>query len=118
MPTGVLLPQSLLGSSSRVLVAWARAAEDAGVDSIRVDGRIVHDSLEPLVALTLLAATTRRIELVLHVDVRGLTRPRILDRQLTALRRTSRGRLTVLTDIPSAHQLDDLELLLRAPALV
>ena len=120
MRTSLLLPESLVRSSSRTLVEWARGAEEAGVDSIRVRGRLVHDSLEPLVALTLLAATTRHVELVLHLDVPHLARPRILERQLAGLRRASRGRLTVLRDTPQEphlDELDDLELLLRVPAL-
>ncbi len=120
MRTSVLLPESLVGASSRALVHWARDAEDAGVDRIRVRGRLVHDSLEPLVALTLLAASTRRVELLLHLDVPDLARPRILERQLAGLRRASRGRLTVLADAPEEPHLDrlDLEPLLRVPALV
>ncbi len=121
MRTSLLLPESLVGASSRALVDWARGAEDAGVDSIRVRGRLVHDSLEPLVALTLLAASTRRVELVLHLDVPHSARPRILARQLAGLRRASRGRLTVLGDTPQEphrDQLDDLGSLLRVPALV
>ena len=120
MRTSVLLPQSLAGSSSRDLVAWVRAAEDAGVDSIGIRGRIVRDSLEPLVALTLVAATSRRAELVLHLSVPALARPRILQRQIAALQRASRGRLTVAGALHQPHpeQLHDLELLVRTPALV
>ena len=120
MRTSLLLPESLVRSSTRTLVEWARGAEEAGVDSIRVRGRLVHDSLEPLVALTLLAASTRRVELVLHLDVPDLARPRILERQLAGLRRASRGRLTVLGDTPQQPHLArlDLESLLRVPALV
>ena len=94
MRTGVLLPCSV-GSSSRNLVAWARRAEDLGFDSLGVRGRIVHDSLEPLVALSLVAAATRRIKLFLHLPAPSPARPRILARQIAGLERTSRGRLTV-----------------------
>jgi len=94
MRTGALLPSSV-GTSSRDLVTWARRAEDLGFDSLGVRGRIVHDSLEPLVALSLVAASTRRIELFLHLPAPSLARPRILARQIAGLERASRGRLTV-----------------------
>ncbi len=94
MRTGVLLPSSV-SSSSRDLVAWARRAEDLGFDGLGVRGRIVHDSLEPLVALSLVAASTRRIGLFLHLPAPSLVRPRILARQIAGLEHTSRGRLTV-----------------------
>ena len=94
MRTGVLLPSSV-ATSSRDLIAWVHTAEDLGFDSLGVRGRIVHDSLEPLVALSLVAASTRRIELFLHLPAPSLVRPRILARQIAGLERTSRGRLTV-----------------------
>ena len=94
MTIGVLLPSSVV-ASSRDLVAWARTAEDAGFDSLGVRGRLVRDSLEPLVALTLVAAATRRIELVLHLPALHLEQPRILARQIGGLDRASRGRLDV-----------------------
>ena len=102
-----LLPPPLTAGSSRDLVAWVRDAEGAGVDVIALHGRVVRDSLEPLVALTLVAATSRRAELVLHLSTQALARPRILDRQLTALHRASRGRLTLASGrpVPSAFAL-------------
>jgi alkanesulfonate monooxygenase SsuD/methylene tetrahydromethanopterin reductase-like flavin-dependent oxidoreductase (luciferase family) len=95
MRTGVLLPHSLSTSSSHDIVAWARTAEDMGFDSLGVRGRIVHDSLEPLVALSLVAASTRRIELLLHLPNVRRARPIILTRQLSGLERASRRRLTL-----------------------
>jgi hypothetical protein len=95
MRTGVLLPHSLAASSSHDLVSWARTAEDLGFDALGIRGRITHDSLEPLVALSLLAASTRRIELLLHLPTVRQTQPLILTRQLAGLERASRRRLTV-----------------------
>ena len=95
MRTGVLLPDSLATGSSRDLVAWARTAEDVGFDSVGVRGWIVRDSLEPLIALSLLAASTQRVELLLHVPTVRRAQPLILTRQLSCLERASRRRLTV-----------------------
>ncbi len=95
MQIGVLSPAPRVASSSRDLVTWVRDAEDLGFDSVGVRGRVVRDSLEPLVALSLVAAATRRVELVLLLTAPRLTRPGILARQLAGLERTARGRLTV-----------------------
>ena len=84
MRTGVLIPSPVV-ASSRHLVPWARAAEDAGFDVLAIRGRIVLDSLEPLVALSLAAAVTRGIEIVVHLDVPNVSRPRILARQIAGL---------------------------------
>ncbi len=93
MRTGVLLPSPVAPAGD--LVAWARTAEDAGFDCIGVRGRIVLDSLEPLVALSLVAAVTRRIGIVVHLDVSDGDRPRVLARQIAALDRASRGRVNI-----------------------
>lgn len=94
MRTGVLIPSPVV-ASSRHLVPWARTAEDAGFDVLAVRGRIVLESLEPLVALSLVAAVTRGIEIVVHLDVPHVSPPRILARQIAALDRASRGRVNV-----------------------
>jgi alkanesulfonate monooxygenase SsuD/methylene tetrahydromethanopterin reductase-like flavin-dependent oxidoreductase (luciferase family) len=93
MRTGVLLPHALAAGSSHDLVAWARTAEDLGFGALGIRGRITHDSLEPLVALSLLAASTRRIELFLHLPTMRRAQPLILTRQLAGLDRASRRRL-------------------------
>ena len=112
MRTGVFLPTTMPGTTSGRLVAWARAAEDLGFDSLAVAGRIVHDCYEPLVALTLAAAATRRIELVTIVAAAPLHHHGILARQGASLDRVSAGRLTIAVgdDHSGAvdHTLDEL----------
>src|SRR5690242_12012992 len=95
MRTGVFLPTTMPGTTGGQLVAWARAAEDHGFASLAVAGRVVHDCYEPLVALTLAAAATRRIELVTTLQAAPLHHPGILARQSTSLDRASGGRLTI-----------------------
>ncbi len=95
MRTGVFLPATTPGTTSGQLVAWARTAEDHGFGSLAVSGRIVHDCYEPLVALTLAAVATRRIELVTLVQAAPLHHRGILARQGTSLDRVSGGRLTI-----------------------
>ena len=95
MRTGVFLPTTMPGTTSGQLVAWARAAEDHGFASLAVADRVVHDCYEPLVALTLAAASTRRIELVTTLQAAPLHHRGILARQSTSLDRVSSGRLTI-----------------------
>ena len=72
MRTGVAIPTT--GTTAGHIVAWARAAEERGFDSLAVAGRVVHDSYEPLVAMSLVAAATRRVELITHVEAGPLVR--------------------------------------------
>ena len=75
MRTGVFIPSTLLGTTAGQVVAYARAAEGHGFDSLAVAGRLVHDSYEPLVALTLAAAATRGRVRVSAVTA-GMSSPR------------------------------------------
>src|SRR3954470_16860379 len=95
MRTGVAIPTTGSGTTAGHIVAWARAAEERGFDSIAVAGRVTHDSYEPLVALTLIAAATRRVELITHVEVGPLRHRGVLARQAASLSRASGGRLTL-----------------------
>jgi alkanesulfonate monooxygenase SsuD/methylene tetrahydromethanopterin reductase-like flavin-dependent oxidoreductase (luciferase family) len=95
MRTGVFLPATIPGTTSGQLVAYARAAEDHGFAGLAVSGRVIHDCYEPLVALTLAAVATRRIELVTLVQAAPLHHRGILSRQGASLDRVSGGRLTV-----------------------
>jgi alkanesulfonate monooxygenase SsuD/methylene tetrahydromethanopterin reductase-like flavin-dependent oxidoreductase (luciferase family) len=93
MRTGVAIPTT--GTTAGHIVAWARAAEERGFDSLAVAGRVVHDSYEPLVAMSLVAAATRRVELITHVEAGPLRHRGVLARQAATLSRASSRRLTL-----------------------
>jgi Luciferase-like monooxygenase len=95
MRTGIAIPTPGPGTTAGHIVAWARAAEERGFDSLVVAGRVVHDSYEPLVAMSLVAAVTRRAELITHVEAAPLRHRGVLARQAASLGRASGGRLTV-----------------------
>jgi alkanesulfonate monooxygenase SsuD/methylene tetrahydromethanopterin reductase-like flavin-dependent oxidoreductase (luciferase family) len=95
MRTGLFLPNTVPSTSGRQLLDWAATAEQRGFDSLGVIDRVVYDSYEPLVALSLAAAVTERVELVTNILVGPLRNDGILVKQLDSLDRASGGRLTV-----------------------
>lgn len=95
MRTGLFLPNTVPGTSGRQLLDWATTAEQRGFDSLGVIDRVVYDSYEPLVALSLAAAVTERVELVTNVLISPLRNGGILAKQVDSLDRASGGRLTV-----------------------
>src|SRR4051812_6598498 len=95
MRIGVAIPTTGSGTTAGQIVAFARAAEECGFDSLAVAGRVVRDSYEPLVALSLVLAATRRVEIVTHVEAGPLRHRGVLARQATSLTRASGGRLTI-----------------------
>ena len=95
MRTGVFLPNTVPGTTGRQLIDWATTAEQRGFDSLGVIDRVVYDSYEPLVALSLAAAVTERVELVTNILISPLRNAGILAKQADSLDRASGGRLTL-----------------------
>src|SRR4051812_47816486 len=107
MRIGVAIPTTGSGTTAGHIVAWARAAEERGFDSLAVAGRVMHDSYEPLVALSLVAAATRRAELITHVEAGPLRHRGVLARQAASLSRVSQHRLTLGVGLDANYQLRD-----------
>ena len=63
MDVGIGLPNAVSNTTSQQLLAWARAAEEAGFSSLGTIDRIVYPNYEPLIALTAAATVTERIGL-------------------------------------------------------
>jgi alkanesulfonate monooxygenase SsuD/methylene tetrahydromethanopterin reductase-like flavin-dependent oxidoreductase (luciferase family) len=95
MRTGLFLPNTVPGTTGRQLLDWATTAEKRGFDSVGVIDRVVYDSYEPLVALSLAAAVTERVELVTNVLISPLRNGGILAKQADSLDLASDGRLTI-----------------------
>jgi alkanesulfonate monooxygenase SsuD/methylene tetrahydromethanopterin reductase-like flavin-dependent oxidoreductase (luciferase family) len=74
MEVGIGLPATVPGIERRVLLDWARRAEERGFSSLATLDRIVYPNYEPLIALAAAAAVTERIRLttdILIVPYRG-----------------------------------------------
>lgn len=97
MRVGIGLPNAVGGTTGKQLIDWARAAEDAGFDSLGTIDRIVFDSYESIVALSAAAAVTERIRLVTDVMLGPLRQnPAMIAKQILSLDALAGGGRTVL----------------------
>jgi alkanesulfonate monooxygenase SsuD/methylene tetrahydromethanopterin reductase-like flavin-dependent oxidoreductase (luciferase family) len=94
MNIGIGLPSTIPGISGRLLLDWARAAEEAGFSSLGTLDRIVYPNLETVPALAAAAAVTERIGLttsILIAPYRG--NGALLAKQLATVDVIAGGRL-------------------------
>ncbi len=95
MRVGVGLPTTFPDVSGRLVVDWARAAEQHGLASLGVLDRVVHDGYEPLAALAAAAAVTSTIELVTMIVIAPLRNTALLARQSLSVHALSGGRFSL-----------------------
>ena len=95
MRVGIGLPNSVPGTDARLLLEWARRAEESSFASLGVVDRMRYDSHEPMALLSAVAATTKRIDLVTMVVIAPLRRTPTLAREAATVQRLSGGRLTL-----------------------
>ncbi len=95
MRVGVGLPTTFPDVSGRLVVDWARAAEQHGLASLGVLDRVVHDGYEPLAALAAAAAVTSTIELVTMIVIAPLRNTALRARQSRSVHALSGGRLSL-----------------------
>jgi alkanesulfonate monooxygenase SsuD/methylene tetrahydromethanopterin reductase-like flavin-dependent oxidoreductase (luciferase family) len=92
---GIGLPNPVLDVPGRLVVAWARRAEERGFSSLATIDRIAYPSYDSLTALTAAAAVTDRIGLVTNILVEPLYSPVLLAKVTASLDQLSGGRLTL-----------------------
>ena len=95
MRVGIGLPNSVPGTDARLLLEWARRAEESSFASLGVVDRMRYDSHEPMALLAAVAATTTRIDLVTMVVIGPLRRTPVFAREAATVQRLSGGRLTL-----------------------
>jgi alkanesulfonate monooxygenase SsuD/methylene tetrahydromethanopterin reductase-like flavin-dependent oxidoreductase (luciferase family) len=96
MDIGVGLPSTVPGIPGRLILDWARAAEEAGFSTLGTLDRLVYGNLETVPTLAAAAAVTERIGLTTAVMIgpfRG--NGALLAKQLATVDSIAGGRLTV-----------------------
>jgi alkanesulfonate monooxygenase SsuD/methylene tetrahydromethanopterin reductase-like flavin-dependent oxidoreductase (luciferase family) len=96
MNIGVGLPSTIPGIPGRLILDWARAAEQAGFSTLGTLDRLVYGNLETVPTLAAAAAVTERIGLTTSVMIgpyRG--NGALLAKQLATVDSIAGGRLTV-----------------------
>jgi Luciferase-like monooxygenase len=108
MEIGIGLPNTVLGVPGRLMVDWARRAEEGGFSSLATIDRVAYPSYDSLTALTAAAAVTERIGLLTNVLLEPLYPPVLLAKVTASLDQLSAGRLTLGIGVGSRP--DDYEL--------
>lgn len=92
---GLGLPTSTPGTDGKLLLEWARRADQASFSSLGVVDRLGYQNYEPLTALAAAAAVTQRIRLATMIVIGPLRNTMLLAKQASSLDRISSGRLTL-----------------------
>jgi alkanesulfonate monooxygenase SsuD/methylene tetrahydromethanopterin reductase-like flavin-dependent oxidoreductase (luciferase family) len=101
------LPNTVLGVSGRLLVDWARRAQERGFSSLATIDRIAYPSYDSLTALTAAAAVTDRIGLLTNLLLAPVYDPVHLAKVTAGLDQVAAGRLTLGLGVGSRR--DDFE---------
>jgi alkanesulfonate monooxygenase SsuD/methylene tetrahydromethanopterin reductase-like flavin-dependent oxidoreductase (luciferase family) len=95
MRIGIGLPNPVLDVPGRLLVDWARRAEERGLSSLATIDRFAYPSYDSLTALTAAAAVTERIGLLTNILLEPAYNPALLARVTASIDQISEGRLTL-----------------------
>lgn len=95
MRVGMGLPNAVPGTDGRLLVDWARRAEQGPFTSLGVVDRLRYDAHEPLATLAAAAAVTERVALVTMVVIGPLRNPALLAKEAATVQAMSGGRLVL-----------------------
>lgn len=95
MKVGIGLPNPIPGAQGRLLLDWARRAEESGFSSLATIDRIAYPSYESLISLAAAAAVTERIGLVTNVLLGPTRNPVLLAKEAASVHEISNGRFTL-----------------------
>lgn len=95
MEIGIGLPNNVIGVPGRLMVEWARRAEQRGFGSVTTIDRLVYPSIDSIIALALAAGATNEVALVTNILLAPLYPPVILAKQLASLALTAGDRLAI-----------------------
>lgn len=89
------LPSHIAHVPGPLTAEWAHRAEQLGFDGLAAIDRLVYDSLDAIVALSVAAGATTNIGLTTNVLLAPLYPAALLTKQLATLADASGGRLTI-----------------------
>lgn len=95
MEIGIGMPNPVPGTPGRLLVDWARQAEERGFSSLATIDRIAYPSYESLIALAAAAAVTDRIGLITNILLAPTRNAILLAKEAASVDQLSAGRLTL-----------------------
>ena len=107
MKIGIGIPNPVPGVEGRLLVDWARRAEERGFSSLVTIDRIAYPSYESLITLAAAGAVTQRIGLLTNILVAGTRNPILLAKEAASVHQISGGRLTL--GLAAGGRADDFE---------
>lgn len=95
MDIGIGLPNTIPGTPGRMLVSWARAAEEAGFSSLATIGRVAYPSYDTMATLAAAGAVTERIGLVSNILLIPTHDAVMVAKAAASVDQISDGRLTL-----------------------
>ncbi len=95
MHIGIGLPSHIAHVPGSLIAEWARGAEQRGFAELAAIDRLVYESLDSVVALSVAAGATTDIGLMTNVLLAPLYPAALLSKQVTTLADASGGRLTL-----------------------
>jgi alkanesulfonate monooxygenase SsuD/methylene tetrahydromethanopterin reductase-like flavin-dependent oxidoreductase (luciferase family) len=107
MNVGIGLPNTIPGTDGRLVVEWARRADDGPFSTLGVLDRLAYDSIDPFAALAAAAGVTERIGLATMIAIGPLRNTALLVRQAASVDALSGKRLTL--GLAVGARLDDYE---------
>ncbi|MDA1188833.1 MAG: LLM class flavin-dependent oxidoreductase [Chloroflexi bacterium] len=95
MNIGVGLPATIPGIDGRLIVEWAKKAEDLGFSTLGIVDRTVFPNHDALASLAAAAAVTSKIRLMTTVLLTPLYNEVLLAKQIATISSISNGRLSM-----------------------
>jgi Coenzyme F420-dependent N5,N10-methylene tetrahydromethanopterin reductase and related flavin-dependent oxidoreductases len=96
MDVGIGLPNAVPGLDGRLVMDWARSAEERGFSTLVTIDRVLFPNYESLIVLAAAAAVTERIRLMTDILISPLrNNTPVLAKQAASLDNISGGRLVL-----------------------